>query len=326
MIKRYLILILILSATFFGSSVSAQVRSTDIVLSLSPEFPNPNQNVTATIASFSTNLDKAYVSWSVNNEESSSGIGKKVFLFTTKDSNSPLSITANINTIDGQSIQKTITITPTDVDMLWEASDSYVPPFYKGKALVGSQGIFKIVAMPNLISQGQQVNMNNLSYVWTKDGDIQPNASGWGKSAFTLQNSYLDKVNEVKVTISDIAGSTTTSGTTQLFTSNPKIVFYENDFLLGTKWEKALTNGFQISPNGSTLVAEPYFFSPQNISSSNLTLEWSLNREEIKTPNPKNSLSVKPDAGQKGSALIKVVVNNIRTLFQSAEKEINVQF
>lgn len=326
MIRKYLILILILGTTFSGSFAYAQVRSTDIVLSLSPEFPNPNQNVTVTLGSFSTNLDKAYISWSVDSEESSSGIGKKTFLFTTKASNSPLTLTASINTIDGQSIQKTITITPTDVDMLYEAFDSYVPPFYKGKSLVGSQGIFKIVAMPNLMSQGQQVNMNNLSYVWTKDGDLQPNASGWGKSYFTLQNSYLDKVNEVKVKISDISGVSTASGTMQLFTSNPKIVFYENDFLLGTKWEKALTNGFQISTNGTTLVAEPYFFSPQNINSSNLTFEWSLNREGIQTPNPKNGLSVKPDAGQKGSALIKVVVNNIRTLFQSAEKEINVEF
>lgn len=326
MIKKYLILILILSATFFGSLVSAQVRSTDIVLTLSPEFPAPNQNVTATLASFSTNLDKAYISWRVDSEEASGGIGKKTFYFTTTESNSSLSLIATINTIDGQSIQKTITITPTNVDMLWEASDSYVPPFYKGKALVGSQGIFKIVAMPNLTNQGAQVNMNNLSYVWSKDGDIQPSSSGWSKSSFTLQNSYLDKQNTVGVKISDISGGATASGNLTLFTSNPKIVFYENDFLLGTKWEKALTNNFQINPNGSTLVVEPYFFSPQNINSSNLTFDWSLNRERIKTPNPKNSLSVKPDAGQKGNALIKVVVNNIRTLFQTAEKEISVQF
>ena len=67
--------------------------------------------------------------------------------------------------------------------------------------------------------------MNNLSYVWNKDGDIQPESSGWGKSSFTLQNSYLDKQNTVSVKISDISGGATTSGNLTLFTSNPKIVF-----------------------------------------------------------------------------------------------------
>ena len=51
-----------------------------------------------------------------------------------------------------------------------------------------------------------------------------------------------------------------------------------------------------------------------------------LEQGNNKNTKSKNSLSVKPDAGQKGSALIKVVVNNIRTLFQTAEKEISVQF
>jgi hypothetical protein len=329
MTKRYPILILVFGLfvfTLFGSFASAQIRSTDIVLSLSPEFPSPNQDVIATLGSFSTNLDKAYISWSINSEEISGGIGKKVFYFTTKDSGSLLSLAVSINTVDGQSIQKTITITPTDMDILWEARDSYVPPFYKGKALVGSQGIFKVVAMPNLMNQGERVSAGNLSYVWTKDGDIQSDSSGWGKNYFNLQNSYLDKENVVEVKVSDISGKATASGSIKLLTSKQKIIFYENNPSLGTKWERALSNGFKVDSEGTTLVAEPYFFSPQNINSSDLVFDWSLNKGKIQTPNSKNRLSVKSETGRTGNALIKVMVNNVKTLFQEAEKEISVQF
>ena len=331
MAKRYptLILVFIFILSIFALSgpwARAQVRGTDIVLNLTPEFPGPNQNVNAALSSFSANLDKAYVSWSINSEEKSEGVGKKTFYFTTGDSGSSLNLTATISTADGQSIQKTIKLTPAEVDMLWEAYDSYVPPFYRGKALAGSQGTFKVVAMPNLISQKEKVNMGNLSYVWTKDGDIQSNSSGWGKNYFILQNSYLDKENAVGVKISDITGNANTSGAIKLLTVKQKVIFYENNPSLGIRWEKALSNGFKINSNGETLVAEPYFFLPKNINSSGLVFNWFVNGEKMSAPDFKNILSVRPEAGQSGNAIIKVMVDNINTLFQSAEKEINVEF
>ena len=326
MIRKYLVLGLILIASFVGAFVHAQVRSTDIVLGLSPEFPSPNQSVTATLSSYATNLDKANISWSVNNQEASAGIGKKSFSLKMEDLGSPTVLSATIDTIDGQSILKTITITPANIDMLWKAYDSYAPPFYKGKTLTPSQGTFKVVAIPRFINQGGKVNINNLSYVWIGDGKTQPDSSGWGKNYLILQNSYLDKENIVEVKVSDISGGTNASEKITLKTASPKILFYENDPILGVKWEKALNNGFTINSNGTTFVAEPYFFSPKNISLSDLTFDWFLSGEKIQTPNPKNTLSIKPEAGQTGNATIKVVINNINTLFQKMEKQISVKF
>jgi hypothetical protein len=326
MSKKYLILILILFVAFAGFFVHAQVRDTDIILGISPENPSSNQNASATLSSYVINLDRANISWSINGQESSVGIGKKSFSFKMGDIGLSTVLSVTIDTIDGQSVSKTMTIMPAGVDMLWEAYDAYTPPFYKGKALVPSQGTFKVVAMPNLINQYGKVNVNNLSYAWTEDGNAQPNSSGWGKSSFIFQNSYLDKNNTTQVEISDISGNTNASGKITLNTSNPKILFYENDPLLGEKWEKALSDGFKINPNGETITVEPYFFSPKNISSTDLTFDWSLNGDKIQTPNPKNILSIKPEIGQTGNATINVSINNTNTLFQSLEKQISVQF
>ena len=324
--KKHLILIPILVFTLFGFFAKAQIQSTDLVLNISPENPGPNQDVTATLSSHAINLDNANISWALNNQKVMVGIGKKSFSFKMGDIGSSNTLSVTVDTIDGQSILKTITITPADVDILWEASDSYTPPFYRGKALVPSQGTFKIVAIPNLLDQSGKVSANNLSYLWNKDGSIQTDSSGWGKSYFVFQNSYLDKGNTIDVKVSNISGSVNAENQITLQTGNPKIIFYENDPILGTKWEKALTDGYQIDTNGETLVAEPYFFSPEDISSPNLTFDWSLNGESITTPDPKNILSIKPEAGQSGNATIELNVNNVGTLFQSMTKQISVKF
>ena len=326
MIKRCLVLFFILAFTSFGFFANAQIRDTDIVLSISPQYPKPNQEVEATLNSHSINLDKANMSWSVNNQDMSIGIGKKSFSFKMDSLGSETVLSVTIETIDGQSILKTITLSGADVDMLWEATDAYTPPFYRGKTLVPSQGTFKVVAIPNLVNQSGKVGVSNLSYAWKKDGKAQVDSSGWGKNYLLLQNSYLDRENVAEVKVSDISGGTTASGKITLTTVNPKIVFYKYDSSLGVKWETALNNGFIINPNGETIVIEPYFFSPKNINSSDLTFDWFLSEEKIETPNPKNMLSIKPEAGQSGSALIKIVINNVNTLFQSMTKQISVEF
>lgn len=326
MAKKYLLFVFVFIFTVFGSFVSAQIRNTDIVLSVSPQYPNSNQNVNITLNSYAINLDKANISWSVNGQETSRGIGKKSFSIKTGEVGLSVVLSAIIETIDGQSLSKTITITPADVSMLWEASDSYTPPFYKGKALAPSQGKFKIVAIPNLVNQIGKININNLSYTWIKDGNVQLNSSGWGKNYFTFQNSYLDKENNIEVKISDISGSINTSGKITLRTTDPKILFYRNDPQLGVRWETALDNRYTINPSGEILIVEPYFFSPKNINSSALTFDWFLGGEKIQTPNPKNILPIKPEAGKSGSAIIKVLISNTKTLFQNMSNQIKVSF
>ena len=324
--NKYLILMFVVVFAFTGFFAHAQIQNTDIVLNISPQYPNSNQNVSATLSSHSINLDKANITWSVNDQQMSGGVGKKNFSFKMSALGETLNLSASIDTIDGQSLQKTLVITPADVDMLWEAYDAYTPPFYKGKALAPSQGSFKVVAIPSFINKNGKVNLNNLSYIWNKDGNTQSNSSGWGKSSFIFKNSYLDKGNTVEVEISDISGNTNTSGRIDLNTVNPKILFYENDPTLGVKWENTLSDGYTVDSKGKTLVVEPYFFSPKDLGSSILTFDWFLNGDKISTPDPKNILSIKPEAGQTGSATIKVDINNTATLFQEAIKQLNVNF
>ena len=321
MVKKFTILFSILFCAFFAFQVSAQLQENDISLTLNPEYPGINQNVTANLSSYTLDLNKTNISWILNNQTVFVGVGKKDYSFKTDNTGAPVTIEADIETTNGTFLKKQTTITPTGVDMLWEAPDSYVPPFYKGKALLSAESTVKIVAIPTGGDTG------GLNYDWKQDDTEEPGASGYGQNFYLFNNSYLETSNKVEVLISSLVnGNNLGSNKITLTYGKPKIDFYENDPSLGIKWENALTDNFNLNKNGETLVAEPYFFFPKNLSSSDLSFEWSINDSAISTPSPKNKLSVKPNSGVSGQAKIDLSINNVNTLFLTLAKTLNVNF
>ena len=106
---------------------------------------------------------------------------------------------------------------------------------------------------------------------------------------------------------------------------SPEIVFYEKNPLRGINYEKALTSDFSMQGKESTIVAEPYFFSPANPISEELRYEWSLNNESILPPLIKNNLVVRvAEAG--GQAKLSLSIESLPRLFQSADKSIFINF
>lgn len=321
MFKKILILPLVLISIFcIFNSAHAQLLSSDISIDVNPKNPKANQEVRVALSSYSTDLNQAKISWFLNNSKAYEGIGKKEFVFTANNQNSQTIIEAIIETLNGSIINKKITISLNSVDLLWQASSSYSPPFYKGKALVPPEGTFKMVAIPT--SSGTL----GYSYKWKQDGNYKTDSSGYGKSFYTFKNSYLDKTNEVEVAITDLFGNNIGNNRISLSTIKPEILFYQKDAGLGTLWNQTLENGFMISQNGVTFVAESYFFSPKDLTSNNFSFSWYVNGDQIETPDPKNVLSVIQENKESGSAEIKLVIDNLKTLFQKSENKINVNF
>ncbi|MFA6324921.1 MAG: hypothetical protein WCX46_01695 [Candidatus Paceibacterota bacterium] len=306
-----------LSFAFF---VSAQTQSSDISLSINPENPRANENVTATLSSYATDLNKSRISWTLNGQLAIDSVGQKNFSFTVGASGSQTILDIQIQTSDGSFINKQAIISPADIDMVWEAVDTYVPPFYKGKTMTSSQSVVKVVAIPN------SNNGEKYIYNWKQDGNNKVNSSGYAKNSYTFKNSYLSPTNTIEVSVSDLYGNSIGNGKITIKPSAPKILFYEQDPNLGTKWEKTIDNGYMINSEGQTLVAEPYFFWPKNLRSGDLDIKWSLGESEISTPSTPNELGIKPESGQSGTSVIKISINNMKTLFLNMTKTLNVNF
>ena len=305
--------------------VTFAISESSISMDVVPPNPNPYENVTITLSSFAANLDTVKIEWLADGKIGTSGIGKKSFSVTSKAANVETRVEARISLPDGQ-INKRVTIRPSVMVLLWEANDSYVPPFYRGKALPTLGNEIKVVAMPEIRIGSATVSPKNMTYSWKKDYSNQPNDSGYGKNFFTYTNDYLEDESVVGVTASTVDQKYETENSIRVGAFLPKILFYREDSLLGTIWGNTLKNNYQI--NGEeVLMAAPYFISPKDVRHPSLVFKWFINNSLVSNTNyKKNVLPLRVEAGTSGRAEVRLEIENRDQILQSAKKEISVEF
>jgi len=296
-----------------------------ILVNMAPENPAPNENVNITLSSYAYDLDSVLISWSVNGKNMSSGVGKKSFSLNAPKAGEETGVVATVSLPDGTADMQVI-IRPAALVLLWQAEDSYVPPFYKGKALPSPDSTVKVVALPEIRTSSGLVSPKNMTYLWKKDYTNNQDGSGYGKSSFTYINDYLEDSNTIGVVASTIDQKYSSAASVIVGMTKPKIIFYKNDPSLGIFWEQALADGHKILDK-EVLVAAPYFISPSDLRIPFLTWDWFINDETVQTPTSrKNTLPLQVQTGISGTSKIRLEINNTEKIFESASKEINVKF
>lgn len=315
----------ILFVSFFALPLFALAQTADqISVSVSPLNPGPNESVTITLQSYSLTLESADIEWSLDNKIKNGGIGKTTFTFTTKSIGAASMVTAVVTPVGLPEITKTITITPMSVDILWEASDSMVPPFYRGKALPTSEGDVTFVAIPQVRSTSNTLLPSNvLLYSWQEDYNNDQANSGYSKDSFATSMDYLNPQKNIGVSVSTRNGGTVAAGTVTLLPSDPEIAWYAFSPLYGPLFETALTDTYTINENDTSLLAFPYFFSKDTERSKVIQYSWQLNGGPIDTP-VSNILSLHRDKVSTGKATIDLAVSNLTKLFQKSSAHLNL--
>lgn len=321
--KRLLIL---LFAMFIILPLKAgAVSQSSILVNVAPENPAPNENVNITLNSYASNLDSVLITWSADGKTVFSGIGKKSFSFKAPGAGKEVNIVVTVSLPDG-SIDKTIIIRPAVMLLLWQANDSYVPPFYKGKALPSPSSQIKIVAMPEIRNGSQVADPKNMTYAWKKNYTNNVDGSGYGKNYFLYVNDYLEDTENVSVTASTIDQKYSSQASIEVPTAEPKIIFYKNDAKLGTVWERALVDGHTVI-NEEIVEASPYFISPGDIRIPTLIFNWFINDTQISVPAwKKNIMPLKVQIGTSGTAKLKLEIESSDKIYANTSKEINVNF
>lgn len=318
------VLIIIILGIFLPFKAKA-AASSDILINVAPENPNPNENVNVTLKSYVNDLNSVLISWSVDGKKISAEIGKKSFSLKAPNAGGETNVTASISLPDG-AVEKKITIRPAAMVLLWQAKNSYTPPFYRGKALPSPDSPVKVVALPEVRSGSGLVNPKNMTYLWKQDYNNNQDSSGYGKNSFTYINDYLEDSNNISVTASTIDQKYSSAASIDIGMTNPKILFYKNDARLGTIWEQALGDSHKII-GGEIIEATPYFISQKSIRTPVLTWDWFINDQRVNPPiYRKNTMPLKAQSGVSGTASIKLEINNKEKIFESATKEIIVSF
>jgi len=300
-----------------------EIMSQAITMKVSPTLPEAGDTVSVTLNGYSTNISAARITWRLNGVTQKTGIGVDTFQFTAGGIGSRSVIQAVIETSDGFTISKNVTVAPANVDLIWEA-DTYAPPFYKGKALLAPQAGFKVTALPEIVEGGVRINSQSLLYKWSQDGKILGSQSGYGRSSLTVPSRFLVKPIVVSVVITSANGTETKKSIT-VRTSQSKVVIYENNPFNGIRFNQALTEEFSMTENELTLIAIPYFFNPLEKGDSALTHVWRMNGELFDTGVGKNTITLRqPDIA--GFSNINIEVESRNKILQAAKSGLVLKF
>lgn len=325
--KTFLISIFLFSISFFAQAQFSGVGEA-VSFSVVPSSPRANQLVTVSIESFSIDLDKAdRITWLVDGEILAQKAGVKEIRFRTGKLGSRSKVEVVVESAQSGTIRESITIRPTEVNLLWEAS-SYTPPFYAGKALPGSDAEITITAIPEFInSSGRALSSRDLIFIWEKDGKVLGSLSGRGKNTLKTLGPKISRTSRIDVDVTSADGILQGKGTTFVSAVSPKIVFYENNTIFGARYERAINNDFTLLNEEIKITAYPYFFSSNNRVVQSSNYEWRVDGSLVdSTPEDKSSIVLRQVGEGEGSAIVSLSIENRNKILQFAENSFNMLF
>ena len=273
--------------------------------------------MTITLSSFTEDLKAAFISWTVDGHALVGGIGEDSITIKTKGLGASTTITALVTALGQAPVERTVTISPTSVDMLWEATDAVVPPLYRGKAMPTSESAVKFVAIPQVLSSnGAALSPDGFLYDWEENYVEDDSKDGYAKSGFDTAMDYLNPAKHMSVDVSGRDGAVVASNEMDVSPSDPELLFYASSPLYGPLYGNALNGSYTVNGSDTSVLAEPYFFSPGNTASPSLAYTWTLNGSPIDTPTIPNSLFLHRDSNSTGTATLSVEIANTTKLFQ----------
>jgi hypothetical protein len=221
--KKILSLIFI---SFLSISFASAQSVIDFSVDLYPQYPKEFEKVTLTLDSTHFDINTSKISWIVDGKVVYSGTGFKIYSIQTPKNGVTKNISIEVYTPNNYLLTKSFALTPQALDILWEAPNTYVPPFYKGKALPAEESIIKVVALPNFFINNKSINRDSVSFTWTLNDITRDSFSGYGKNSFTFKMDPLYETSVIKLTASTLDGFSSVQGTFGLKAFTPEILLY----------------------------------------------------------------------------------------------------
>lgn len=295
-------------ALFLPFAVSAQslgglgdTSGSTFTVSVNPQYPAPYSQ--ATLSFLSSTIDLTSATMTIT------AASKQIYQGTIQPVAIQLGPAGSITTVKvaitsgGASHSQTVRVQPQDVVLVAEPISSS-PPLYRGKPLIPLEGDVRIVAMANLKSaSGKLSNPNTYSYAWTVDGTQIANSSGVGKKAIIVASPLQYRARDVSVAVVSSDGMLVGGASLSFGAEESSVRLYENDPLLGIRFERAISNQYSITGAEATLYAAPFSLPRTN---GMLLLQWFLNGAVVQTG---NVITLRPSGSGQGSASLSFVAS-----------------
>ncbi len=271
--------ILVFSAPAYAQLDEQSAKSSDILLSLSPAFPGPHEQVRVSAKTFSFDVNTVSLSWYVNEKLVKSGKGAIEINITTGAIGTPTVIKATAKPPTITNYEKTITIWPSTFDVLWH-SNTYTPVGYKGKALPVHGSVVMLTASPSFVGENGSYKPETLLYEWRIDNILQKTQSGKGKNVFSLPITKSKNVPpQVSVRVYNENKTIIQEKHMTIPVRDPELLFYEIHPLRGPLYQQVIESNYQMASGKETrILAEPFYASGNPAS---LQYQWSIDRTNL---------------------------------------------
>lgn len=259
-------LFVFLAFPFYIHAQTLDLRSSSL-------YPSTGDNVLITLSSSTTDINGLEVSWYKDGKLDKKGAGLKNYNFIVGDKGNTIRAAVKVGT---QVLDQSIKISPSSMDVLWEVSGGYEPPFYKGKVMPIKGSSIRVVAIPQIKNEkGLVLDSKSFVYAWKKDGSNFPGQSGYGLNSFVYSPQILDRNNTIEVSASGFSRSLLASSVISPLSS--EIHFYEYSLAYGPLYNRAIKTNQVFAKRNLNIIAEPYFIFTNNLADQSLTTEWKVN-------------------------------------------------
>lgn len=313
--KKFYFLILFI---FFSINPVWAQNGLDVSVKVSPNIPEPNERVVVSLESFGVNLSDSTIRWFIKKQIVKEGVGVTSISFIAPSED--LQIIAQIQTPEGTEIVRQIFISASSVDLLWEAPDTYAPPFYKGKALPGPESLVKFVAIPSAAGKIGQQASKSVDFIWSVDGENVGSSSGKGKESFTVIFDSLKDSQLIGVASNSFGKIASAEMTIKPFDLNLSV------YPISSGGEpfitRALRSGDLINKE-TAFFAAPYGAHPRYLDSKNISFSWKIAGSSVKPSGRPYLATITSGAGLSESLSISYEI--ARSLFKGFERTYRIE-
>lgn len=283
-------------------------------VSMVPQYPAAGEEVSLSISSYGVNLDRSAIVWFADGKEIARNTTEvKV---TAGKLGSVMNVTVVAEEPDGLIGSGSARIRPTEVDLIW-SSDSYAPPYFKGKRLAGSSARIRAEAIVRFVRpDGTTISSSDIIYTWNR-GSARI-LSGRGRSWVELAGPALFSSEEITIHAQSIDGTYLGRASVRISGVDPTIELYENHPLFGVLYHRALTGSVATAEKEQKVTAVPYFAHISSPSDAALSYRWNIAGLAVKPdPDEPQTVSITTN-GYAGPAGIQLDLTSVDDLFLKA--------
>ncbi len=285
----------------------------DFTLLISPEHPAPGDSVTVTAKSSSLNLTTTPVTWYVNGTSRAGDKGTSIQVVA-----GALGSKTTVDAVVGSTAAGgTAIIRPTEMDLLWE-SDSYVPPFFRGRALPSAGTALRLQALTRFKRDTVTVPDSSITFTWRRNGYVIQSVSGAGKSQAVIDAPPLFGTDIISVDAETGDGQLSASASVRIPSATPVLALYEDHPLFGILYHSALGAQNAVPESEMSFAAAPYYVGASSASDPELEYAWQVNGQAIGgDPAHPGEITISA-TNSNGIALIELALGAVHNFFLSA--------